>query len=148
MPSQLRYSVRFSPIRSSRWPGHRAAELVFVRAGIPVVPALALPDRIVCQHHEPVPDQVQVQKLISWVNAGRGVVSARRNNAGERSSVARGDVKIARDPEVRAALEHHILDPITLAFRDFGGDASQGIAFGEAPEHSRNFFAHESVATV
>src|SRR6266581_4594429 len=130
------------------FPRHRASDLALVPVRIPVVSPLALSDRIVSQHDESVPRQVQIEKLIARIHPRARVVSARRNNPGKRSHAACGDVKIRRHPEVRPALEHHVLDSIAVAFRDASNDGTQGTTLGEAAEHGRDLLAHESVAIL
>ena len=63
-------------------------EFALTRAGIPVMPAFALPDRVEGQHGEPAAHQIQAGELMCWVETSQFVAAARSDHRRERSIAA------------------------------------------------------------
>ena len=67
--------------------------------------------------------------------------------AGKGPSAARGQVEIAGDPIVRAALEHHVLDAVPVALEAAGGQRMQGSLLGKPSEHFDGGLSDKPVAS-
>src|SRR5690349_25097888 len=73
--------------------GHRVlvygitqSQLTAASLRIPVLPALALPDGVVCEHDKAILHKTQIGCLVGWNHPANPIVPARRDDARERSA--------------------------------------------------------------